>query len=197
MTTRKLEVRVRSGSATDPDRPQLVVRTDWDPAAAAAVICDMWDAHHCVSAARRVTAMAPRVNVVATALRAQGTLIIHAPSDCMDYYRGTPQRRQAMEAPTSGAPVPIDWNDWDQESDVRLPASLTDPGPCSCGTGPRCPPAEPAYPWTRQTPLIDIATGRVLGIASISIGGGRGQNVNFAIAAADVRKAFPELLPPL
>ena len=45
------------------DHP-VVLHRDWDTARAAVVICDMWDAHHCASAARRAAAMAPRMNEV-------------------------------------------------------------------------------------------------------------------------------------
>jgi hypothetical protein len=51
----------------------------------AVIICDMWDADHCVSAARRVVEMAPRMNAVVAMLREQDALIIHAPGDCMAF----------------------------------------------------------------------------------------------------------------
>jgi nicotinamidase-related amidase len=159
MTPRRLELRARHRSSTEIDPPHVVARTDWDPEGAAVIICDMWDAHHCVSAERRVAAMAPRANAVAAALRAEGALIIHAPSDCMDYYRAAPQRRRAVEAPAVVAPVPIDWNGWDHEPDAPVPSSLTDPGPCSCNAATPCGPVEPTspYPWTSQISLIGIA----------------------------------------
>ena len=40
----------------------MTIRRNWDPATGAIIICDMWDAHHCGSAARRVAEMAPRTN---------------------------------------------------------------------------------------------------------------------------------------
>lgn len=155
MTSRPLHLRTRS--AAEPDQPGTVLRTDWDPARSAVVICDMWDAHHCVSAARRVVEMAPRMNVVVAGLREQGALIIHAPSGCVDFYADTPARMRAIQAPHAPAPAPIDWNGWDHEADAPLPATLTDPGPCSCGSAEPCGEAGPPYPWTRQTPLIGIA----------------------------------------
>jgi S1-C subfamily serine protease len=39
-------------------------------------------------------------------------------------------------------------------------------------------------------PLIDLATGRVVGIASLTMASGPGSSVNFAIAAEEVQKAF-------
>jgi len=73
----------------------MVCREDWDNARIAVVICDMWDTTQCVSAARRVAEMAPRVNKVAARLRRDGALIVHAPGGCMDYYAGTPARERA------------------------------------------------------------------------------------------------------
>jgi hypothetical protein len=62
MTGRLLELRVGSTAGGETDDPRIVLRRDWDPARAAVVICDMWDAHHCVSAAARVAEIAPRMN---------------------------------------------------------------------------------------------------------------------------------------
>jgi nicotinamidase-related amidase len=116
----------------------------------------MWDAHHCVSAERRVAEMAPRMNRVIAGLREQGALIIHAPAGCVDFYDGTPARLRAMNAPHAPAPHPIDWNDALPDEAAALPGLLTDPGACSCDTPQPCGSAQPPYPWTRQTPLIGI-----------------------------------------
>lgn len=119
----------------------------------------MWDAHHCVSAARRVEQMAPRMNEVVHALRDQGALIIHAPAGVAEFYAGTEPRERARRAPHAPAPAPFDWNGWDHEPDAPLPATLTDPGACSCASPQPCGDAHPPYPWTRQTPRIDILSG--------------------------------------
>ena len=129
---------------------------DWDPSNAAVVVCDMWDAHHCVSAARRVAEMAPRVDAVVAGLRARGALVVHAPGGCMDFYRDTPARHRAVDAPHVDAPCAIDWNEWAPDELAALPATLTDPGSCSCDpAGPPC--GDAAGVWTRQTPAIGIA----------------------------------------
>jgi nicotinamidase-related amidase len=156
MTNYALRLRTRPPSAIAAAQAHIV-RTDWDPAVAAVIICDMWDSHHCVSAARRVASLAPRVDAVAAGLREDGALIIHAPSGCMEYYRDWPQRRRATEVPGVAAPVAIEWNGWDQESTVNVPSSLIDPGPCSCSGDTPCGSGGPPFPWTRETPLIDIA----------------------------------------
>jgi nicotinamidase-related amidase len=128
----------------------------FDPVGAAVIICDMWDAHHCISAARRVAEMAPRVNDVVAALRDRGALIIHAPGGCTEFYEGTPERRRALEAPHVPAPAPFDWNGWDRAESLLLSATLTAPGACSCDSPTPCGEAGSTYPWTRQTPTIDI-----------------------------------------
>jgi nicotinamidase-related amidase len=100
--------------------------------------------------------MAPRMNSVIVTMREAGSLIIHAPGGCMDFYAGTPGRARATQAPATHAIAPIVWNGWNQDKDARLPMTLTDPGPCSCESAEQCGNGEPPYPWTRQTPLIDI-----------------------------------------
>ena len=48
-------------------RPEGAIREEiirWKPAETAIIICDMWDNHYCQNAARRVKAMAPRMNHV-------------------------------------------------------------------------------------------------------------------------------------
>src|SRR5438552_2436089 len=60
---------------------------EWDPKATAIVICDMWDKHWCAGATKRVGEMAPRMNEVVSKARQQGALIIHCPSDTLDFYK--------------------------------------------------------------------------------------------------------------
>ncbi|SRR5581483_2349243 len=79
----------------------------WNTAETAIIICDMWDNHYCQNAARRVAAMAPRMNRVIRAARALGVTIIHAPSGTMDMYAGMPQRLRLQNAPKARPPVPI------------------------------------------------------------------------------------------
>ena len=79
----------------------------WKHAETAIIICDMWDNHYCQNAARRVKAMAPRMNQVLEGARLAGITIIHAPSGTMDVYAGTPQRMRLMKAQKVTPPVPI------------------------------------------------------------------------------------------
>jgi nicotinamidase-related amidase len=136
------------------------MRSTWDSANAAMIIIDMWDTIQCVSAARRIGEMAPRVNEVAAGLRRDGALIIHAPAGCMDYYTGTEARERARQAPPVQSSVPVDWNEWDASRESPLPASLADDTPCSCEPreGGPCTTGEPPYPWTHQIASIEISS---------------------------------------
>jgi nicotinamidase-related amidase len=131
---------------------------DWDNAKIAVVICDMWDTTQCVSAARRVTEMAPRVNQTAARLRQDGALIVHAPAGCMEYYAGTPARERALRAPPVQSPVPVDWHDWDASREAPLPPALADDTPCSCEPGEPCTKGGPPHPWTHQIESIEISS---------------------------------------
>jgi nicotinamidase-related amidase len=94
----------------------------WSPAQTAIIICDMWDNHYCQNAARRVTAMAPRMNQVVKGARRRGVTIIHAPSGTMDVYAGAPQRIRLREVPKVAPPVPILKNcPLDREREAALP----------------------------------------------------------------------------
>lgn len=154
MSGGELALRVRGADAADGSA--TVLRRAWNAGRAAVVICDMWDAHHCRSAAARVAEMAPRIDEVARALRARGALIVHAPAGCMDFYRGTPARLRAENAPRVPAPVHIDWNDWNPLRESGLPATLAEPGACSCDSAEPCGGGGPPYPWTRQIASIHI-----------------------------------------
>jgi nicotinamidase-related amidase len=101
----------------------------WDPKKTAIIVCDMWDAHHCLNAVRRAEEMAPRMNQVLEKARAQGVLIIHAPSDCMAAYQNHPGRKLAQAAPKAGN-LPKDIGVWCHkipgEEKVKYPIEQSD-----------------------------------------------------------------------
>ncbi len=97
--------------------------------------------------------MAPKLNRVVAAARERGVLIVHAPSSCMEFYKDTPQRKRAQDAPADPqAPANLDkW--WDRaEGEPALPIDDSDNG-CDCR--PACQPRDPV--WKRQIDLIEIA----------------------------------------
>jgi nicotinamidase-related amidase len=86
---------------------------DWCPAAVdytleprktAIILCDLWDNHWCRGAAQRVNQLAPKVASVVVKLRAAGILVIHAPSDTMDFYENSPERKAMLAIPKSSLP---------------------------------------------------------------------------------------------
>jgi len=84
-------------------------KQDWPAAKTAVIVCDMWDAHHCLNAVRREEQMVPRMNELLEKARAQGVLIIHAPSSCMEPYKDHPARKRALAAPKAkNLPAGID-----------------------------------------------------------------------------------------
>ena len=104
-----LPLHLRSRVETPPGSGQWneVTRVQELPAREAAIlICDMWDQHWCRSAARRCDEIAHRMAPVIEAARARGVTIIHAPSDCMEFYQDTPQRRRMIDVPYVEPPPP-------------------------------------------------------------------------------------------
>lgn len=89
----------------------VLVKEQWLPSRSAIIVCDMWDLHHCKNAVTREVEMAPRMQAVLEKARAQGVLIIHAPSSCMKAYEGTPARDRAKTAPAA-ARLPDKIADW-------------------------------------------------------------------------------------
>ena len=154
MNLRTVFLRSRSASG----EPLTVTRHDWDNAKVALVICDMWNAIQCKSAARRVADMAPRVNEIASRLRHDGALIVHAPAGCTEYYADTPARQRARQAPRVQSLVPVGWNDWDPSRELPLPPALADDTACSCEPGEPCTTGGPPYPWTHQIESIEISS---------------------------------------
>ena len=61
----------------------------------------MWDLHHCLNATRRGAEVAPRMNKLLIALRDRGVTIIHAPSNCMEFYKDHPARQGELAVPTA------------------------------------------------------------------------------------------------
>jgi nicotinamidase-related amidase len=85
--------------------------TKWPAGKTAVIVCDMWDAHHCLNAVRREEEMVPRMNEFLTEARADGALIIHAPSSCMDAYKDHPARKRAQAA-AKAKDLPKDIDKW-------------------------------------------------------------------------------------
>ncbi len=82
---------------------------------------------------------------VIEAARKQGVFIIHAPSDTMDFYLETPQRKRMQQAPKVAPPEAKPLNE------PPLPIDASDGG---CDDEPQC---RNYKAWSRQHPLLRIA----------------------------------------
>jgi hypothetical protein len=116
------------------------------PAETALVLCDVWDTHWCRAAHERLGALLPQMSRVVEAMRGAGTLIVHAPSDTMAFYRDTPARKRVLDArrteipddlPHAQPPLPVDASGGGCDSKDHL----GDPG---------------ELVWSRQHPAIRI-----------------------------------------
>jgi nicotinamidase-related amidase len=151
-----LNVRSRTKSKQNSGRWHATTNpVEWNARQTAIVICDMWDKHWCPQATERVGEMAGRMNEVVTAARARGALIIHCPSDTLDFYKDTPQRRLAQSAPKVETKIPLKhWCHLDANIEGKaLPIDDSDGG-CDCET-----PVKNYRAWSRQHPAIEIADG--------------------------------------
>ena len=120
-----LHTRLRVKS-DDSNTSEIVIdAVEWNPEKAAVIICDMWDTHFCISAAKRTDEMAPRVNKVIADVRKEGALIIHSPCGCMWPYANTPQRRRAEGAPHVDPPVKFGRSRWNGERESPTSGSMS------------------------------------------------------------------------
>ena len=122
----------------------------WNPKETAIIICDMWNEHWCKGATDRVTEMAPFMNNVVSIARKKGILIVHAPSDCMDYYKNHPARKLGGKYKSKKALSLISDNKLDSEKDAVWPIDQSDGG-CDCS--PEC---KVRIAWTHQIDVIEI-----------------------------------------
>jgi len=149
---RTLTLPLRSRRLVTDDRGYAVWKVETAerkvPAAETAlVLCDVWDKHWCRGANERLARMLPRMNAVVKALREAGVLIVHAPSDTMNFYKDSPARKRVLDAPKAEPPKPAD------HPDPPLPIDASDQG---CDT----PPDKSHRAWKRQHPAIEIDESR-------------------------------------
>lgn len=146
-------------SRTQNGRQVSEKQAAWDPKKTALIICDMWDDHWCQSAGKRVGELTGPINDLVKLARSKGVFIIHAPSSVTSFYKDTPQRRRALDAPFVATPVPLAkterwgtcWSWTDAKREGVLPIDDSDMG-CDCKI--KCPIREA---WTRQNAGIAMA----------------------------------------
>jgi nicotinamidase-related amidase len=115
----------------------------------AIIITDMWDKHWCAGATERVKQIALKMEPTLNEARRAGILIVHAPSETMDFYAKAPGRLLAQNARRSVPPAPL------QFDDGPLPIDDSDEG---CDT----PGDKPHKAWTREIETLTVAPGDVI-----------------------------------
>ena len=114
----------------------------------AMLLCDVWDKHSSRAAMERLAGLAPRMNHLVAAARDKGVHIIHAPSNTLGYYAGTPARQRMMDAPRVQPPPAR------EHADPPLPVDASDGG---SDTGEvETIETHRVFPWTRQHSAIVI-----------------------------------------
>ena len=132
----------------------VATEAEYDFAATALLLCDVWNKHWSRGASERVDDMVPRMNEVVAAARACGVQIVHAPSSTMEFYAGTPARQRVLDAEPVAPPPDLEREDPPQPVDSSDGGSDTEAidrqyhDPHRDGTA-----------WTRQHPGIDIDDG--------------------------------------
>jgi len=74
----------------------------------ALILVDMWDQHWSTGAGRRCSVLAEKINETAIKARKKGILVVHAPSDTMEFYAGAEARKRflSLEIPAH-IPEPV------------------------------------------------------------------------------------------
>ena len=140
-----------------PKQGNRIIPRLYNPRLTALIICDMWDRHWCAGASARVDEMAPVLNELACVMRDSGALVIHSPSDTMDFYAGYPARLRLTETEIPRFKL---------AGAGRLNGSLpplereldSSDGGCDCMTA-----CIPRKAWTCQNPVIEIHDRDIIG----------------------------------
>jgi nicotinamidase-related amidase/type 1 glutamine amidotransferase len=155
-----LDLRLRTRISTDQERvrPRVeLVPVEWRADQTAVIICDMWDKHWCPTATARVAELAPRIDRFVDACRQRGVIIVHAPSECMDFYSSHPARKRAL-ATTPAAKLPEGIESWCRsipaEEKGKYPIDQSDGG-CDAENPPKS-----FQAWSRQIDSIQIDESR-------------------------------------
>lgn len=105
-----LRTRVQPFKGSD-ETAEVLFSKSLDPKKTAIIICDMWDDHWCKSAARRCGELAKKMDPVIKAARDKGIFIIHAPSECMEFYKDSPARKRMANIKKVELPKPFELAD--------------------------------------------------------------------------------------
>lgn len=121
---------------------QVIKDEEWKADETALILCDVWDKHWSRGADERLFVMLPAMNELIKYLREKGVLIVHAPSDTMEYYSQHPARLRILECPVVDIPEVV------ERPDYPLPVDASDQGSDTDD--------KPHIAWTCQHPMIFI-----------------------------------------
>ncbi|MDR1290208.1 MAG: isochorismatase family protein [Planctomycetaceae bacterium] len=149
--TLRVSMQKRVPAEWDKNVNSLVNRVeDWKPSETAIIICDMWDKHWCPVATKRFDELAVALNPVIEVARNKGVLIVHSPSDCMNYYKDFAQRKIMADCKDKNIAALISNQKLPSESKIPFPIDASDDG-CDCN-----PKSRIYNAWTKQTDVIPI-----------------------------------------
>jgi len=156
-----IKVSLQKRVPSDLDEGALIIVNDiqeWNSNETAIIICDMWDKHWCEGATSRVAEMAPFMNNIISIARKKGVQIVHAPSDCMDYYQGHPGRELAKTYKDKSVGKKLGEGKLECEADEDWPFEISHGG---CDDNPKCTTVNKRV-WTKQIAAIEIVEGDII-----------------------------------
>jgi nicotinamidase-related amidase len=162
-----IKVSLQKRIPSEPDVGAFIVVNEiqqWKAAETAIIICDMWDRHWCRGATKRVTEMAPFMNNVISIAREKGVLIVHAPSDCMEYYKDQPARKLGKRYKLKSIEEKLGDGILESEAGAAWPFKISGGG---CDDIPQC---EIGSPWKKQIETIEILDGDAITDSGVEAG---------------------------
>ncbi|MDR1102667.1 MAG: ThuA domain-containing protein [Tannerella sp.] len=164
--TPPLRISVQERIPSDLEEGARVVANrieNWIPAETAIIICDMWDRHWCDDATARVAEMAPVMNEVLTVARDKGVKIVHAPSNCMDYYADYPGRKAAKKYGDRRIAALANGSELPSEKGAQWPVDQSDEGCENKGLAPH-------HAWTKQIDALTVKPEDLISDSGAEIG---------------------------
>jgi nicotinamidase-related amidase len=160
----RISVQQRIPSALDAGAWIVSNRIEnWVPTETAIIICDMWDKHWCDDATARVAEMAPAMNEVLTIAREKGVKIVHAPSDCMEYYADYPGRKEVQKYKDKRIAALAEGSLLPSEKDAEWPVDQSDEGCENKGL-------KPYHAWTKQIDALTIKNDDLISDSGAEVG---------------------------
>lgn len=165
--TIKVSLQKRIPSDLDEGASMIVNNIqEWDSKETAIIICDMWDKHWCKGATSRVGEMAPFMNNVISIAREKGMQIVHAPSDCMEYYKNHPARKLAKKYKVKSVKQKLGEGNLECEQGQEWPFEISHGG---CDDNPKCTTVNTRV-WTKQIDAIEIIEGDIITDSGVEAG---------------------------